>query len=377
MGDRSGAATEQQSLFGRNERAEQLRRLVFPHGLQDKHGKGVSPTVLKAVLLAIDDRDQGGYGGQGCTASAETLAIYANVGRRTCIRALEVLTDACGFVTHAREQKWLSPIVERRICWAAIRAFNEGESLGGECHLDRGECHLEHEVSATGGTLNVSLKPKKKESKEGSGGLFELWEGGRLAAGELSDLRRLVDRFIEAAAAGLVRDCDADRLAFVAWASYCRREAREPAAMFTAGLLKPDRYGRTWRQKVAGGDEEQARAALKAFDTVSRGGFVEAPKGCASEHSARESPAERIRRMYRSADRTQVLWIARQRLGRASPEYGEFVRVIDSGGIGDAPEGLLLRVFGRVKTDGRQANDERRGRDEARHGQPSASVAAG
>jgi hypothetical protein len=74
-------------------RAEQLRILrdcLLPGKVKDTAGKGVRASVLKAVLYAIDHHGRGRAG--GCFASIATLAKAANIGKRTCTRAIEGLT---------------------------------------------------------------------------------------------------------------------------------------------------------------------------------------------------------------------------------------------------------------------------------------------
>jgi hypothetical protein len=65
-----------------------------------------------------------------------------------------------------------------------------------------------------------------------------------------------------AIAAGVITDCDSDRAAMLAWASYCLRvKSRSPGGLFLSGLHKKDKHGKSWRVKCATTrDEAQAQA---------------------------------------------------------------------------------------------------------------------
>lgn len=374
-------ADRQESLFGRGEQLAQLNRLPIPSGLKSSSGVGVSPAVLKGVLRVVDDADRGGAGGLGCTLAIETIAQRACVSRPTAERALEVLTGVLGFLTHERRQKGRRPLVERRICWGAVRAFNAGEAIGGSDHRAVASDHraglsdhrAERSDHRARGAKRIQAQPSAKIQSARGGGLsiLDQWKGRGIDAGELADASQLATLFAEAAAAGLVKDSDADRLALLAWASYCRREGRNPGALFVAGLGADDAYGRSWRAKPTQRDEEWARRVLRSVDRPPPDAASGAP---AVLGSAREcSPAERIRRLYADGDRTSLLRAARLRLGRDSDAYREFARGVGSsddgigGGVLDGvADDLLLRVFSRrEQSDGdeaREAGGDSRGR---------------
>ena len=80
---------QQQFNWARAEQLRLLRDCQLPKDVKDKAGKGVSPIVLKAVLTAIDQHGRGRVG--GCFASVSTLAKAANIGKRTCTRAIKLL----------------------------------------------------------------------------------------------------------------------------------------------------------------------------------------------------------------------------------------------------------------------------------------------
>lgn len=75
--------------FARGEQLAVLQKCELPKHAKDKSGKGVRANVLKAVLGAIDHHGRGREG--GCRASVATLAMVANIGVRTCTRAIYVL----------------------------------------------------------------------------------------------------------------------------------------------------------------------------------------------------------------------------------------------------------------------------------------------
>jgi hypothetical protein len=80
----------QRSLdFVRGEQLRLLQDCELPREAKDKTGHGVRAVALKSVLHAIDTFGRGRSG--GAYASVRTLAATANMGPRTCTRAIEVL----------------------------------------------------------------------------------------------------------------------------------------------------------------------------------------------------------------------------------------------------------------------------------------------
>jgi len=107
------------------QRGDQLRILrdcELPRDARGDDGKRVSGVVLKSVLIAIDQFARGRPG--GCTAAVETLAASAGISRRSCMRALAILT-ALGFIcgepgTRRGAGGQVSPMVRRTVVWSQL-----------------------------------------------------------------------------------------------------------------------------------------------------------------------------------------------------------------------------------------------------------------
>lgn len=80
------------------------------------------------------------------------------------------------------------------------------------------------------------------------------------------------DLFASAIGRGLVKDCDADRIAFAALIVHVaeRKGVRNRTGLLTTILLdeKPDRFGRNWRGVATAAQEETARHLLQRIDSA-------------------------------------------------------------------------------------------------------------
>ncbi|MEZ6068297.1 MAG: helix-turn-helix domain-containing protein [Planctomycetaceae bacterium] len=289
------------TIDAHRERETLIGQLNLPRSLTTNN-RTVSAKIVRAVLYRLHHY---AGGNDWCWPSQSTLAETTDCAEKSVRRAVEAM-ERLGLIEVRRQRNSAGQVCNHyRIEWSAIqqrcgpqqhpetvpteRTFSTQTDTGTGCsetnqtdtgtgpngHRDRTERTPGPPNKGDGDVLNAPPPSSRPRAlTDGDGALRICW-GRTIEPRELFDPPSLLPELLQAAAAqGVIKDCDADRLAFAALFAFAIRQKKSGnrIGLFTAMLSgrlanrwHPG-HSRDWRTRPTDIDFEAARRWLRQID---------------------------------------------------------------------------------------------------------------